>query len=250
MELEEFRRQVPNFDGLSEPERIKHLVWYLHKHEARERVDVEAIRGCYTKLNYESRNLARDMTRLADRTPSELLKDATGYRLEARARAALDAKYGDAPSSIAVEKLLADLPSKVPGTDESVFLQEALNCYRVKAFRSAIVMAWNLAYDHLLRWLLADPARLQTFNQRIPVRYPKKQGVQITKFDDFEDLKESEVIEVASSASLLNGNVVKVLDKELKRRNTAAHPSPLVFTRYQAEDSITDLVNNVVLNLR
>ena len=115
-----------------------------------------------------------------------------------------------------------------------------------KAFRSAMVMAWNLAYDHLLRWLLADPARLQTFNQRIPARYPKKQ-VQIAKFDDFEDLKESEVIEVASSAGLLNGNVVKVLDKELKRRNSAAHPSPTVFTQYQAEDAITDLVNNVVL---
>lgn len=249
MELEDFARQVPNFDGLSEPERIKHLVWYLHRHGARDRVDVAAVRKIYEKLSYESKYLARDMARLAERTPPELLKDAKGYRLEGRARADLDGKYGEAPSSIAVAKLLADLPSKVPGTDESVFLQEALNCYRVKAFRSAIVMAWNLAYDHLLRWLLAEPARLQTFNQRIPVRYPKKQ-VQVAAFDDFEDLKESEVVEVASSAGLLNGNVVKVLDKELKRRNSAAHPSPTVFTQYQAEDSITDLVNNVVLQLR
>jgi hypothetical protein len=149
-----------------------------------------------------------------------------------------------------VDKLLAELPSKVPGAHESVFLKEALTCYRVQAFRSAIVMAWNLAYDHLLRWLLADSARLQTFNQRIPIRYPKKQQVQVSRFDDFEDLKESEVIEVASSAGLVNGNVVKVLDKELKRRNSAAHPSPTVFTLYQAQDSITDLVNNVVLNLK
>ncbi len=247
MDLAEFARQVPNFDGLSETERIKHLVWFLHKHGARDRVDVAAVRKCYEQLHYDSPNLSRDMARLAERR--ELLKDATGYRLEARVREALDAKYGEAPSSIAVAKLLADLPSKVPGADESEFLREALNCYRVKAFRSAIVTVWNLTYDHLLRWLLADAARLQRFNQRIPVRYPKKQ-VEVAVFDDFEDLKESEVIEVASSAGLLNSGVVKILDKELKRRNSAAHPSPTVFTQYQAEDAITDLVNNVVLNLQ
>jgi hypothetical protein len=249
VQLDDLKRAVPGFDELSHPERIKLFAWYLHTHAGRERVDVESIRRCYEQLHYNPPNLSRDMARLAERRPLELLKDATGYRLEARAREALDAKYGDAPSSIAVANLLADLPSQVPGADQSEFLRESLNCYRVKAFRSAMVMAWNLAYDHMLRWLLADPARLQTFNQRIPVRYPKKQ-VQIAIFDDFEDLKESEVVEVANSAGLLNGGMVKILDKELKRRNSAAHPSPTVFTQYQAEDSITDLVNNVVLRLR
>lgn len=249
MDLKDFVRQVPGFDDLSHPERIKIFAWYLHTHAGRERVDVDAIRRCYEQLHYEPPNLSRDMARLAERRPAELLKDSTGYRLEARVREQLDAKYGEAPSSIAVAKLLAELPSKVAGADQSVFLRETLDCYRVKAFRSAIVMAWNLAYDHLLKWLLADAARVQTFNQRIPVRFPKKQ-VQVANFDDFEDLKESEVVEVANSAGLLSGNVVKVLDKELKRRNSAAHPSPTTFTQYQAEDSITDLVNNVVLILK
>jgi hypothetical protein len=93
------------------------------------------------------------------------------------------------------------------------------------------------------------PGAPKTFNQRIPVRYPKKQ-VQVGQFDDFEELKESEVIAIASSAGLLNGSIVGILHKELKRRNSAAHPSQTVFTQYQAEDAITDLVNNVVLNLR
>ena len=249
MQLEDLKRGVPGFEDLSHPDRIKLFAWYLHTHAGRERVDVDSIRRCYEQLHYNPPNLSRDMARLAERRPPELLKDATGFRLEARVREALDARYGDSPSSIAVAKLLAGLPSQVPGADQSEFLREALNCYRVKAFRSAIVMAWNLAYDRMLRWLLEDPTRLQTFNQRIPVRYPKKQ-VQITTFDDFEDLKESEVVEIASSAGLLNSGVVKVLDKELKRRNSAAHPSPTAFTQYQAEDSITDLVNNIVLRFR
>ena len=132
MELEEFARQVPNFDGLSEPERIKHLVWYLHKHAARERVDVATVRKCYERLSYEPSNLSRDMARLAERRPPELLRDGKGYRLEGRVRAEMDGKYGETPSSIAVAKLLADLPSRVPGADQSVFLREALTCYRAK----------------------------------------------------------------------------------------------------------------------
>jgi len=249
VQLDDLKRAVPGFDALSHPERIKLFAWFLHTQAGRERVDVESIRRCYEQLHYDPPNLRRDMARLAERRPAELLKDATGYRLEARVREALDAKYSEAPSSIAVARLLVDLPSKVPGAEASEFLREALTCYRVKAFRSAIVMAWTLAYDHLLRWLLADAKRLQTFNQRIPVRYPKKQ-IQVAAFDDFEGLKESEVIEVASSAGLLNGGLVKILDKELKRRNSAAHPSPTVFTQYQAEDAITDLVNNAVLKFQ
>jgi len=37
---------------------------------------------------------------------------------------------------------------------------------------------------------------------------------------------------------------------ESTRRNMAAHPSSVVMIQYQAEDAITDLVNNVVLKLR
>jgi len=248
VQLEEFRQRVPNFDGLSETERIKLLVWFLHKHEGRERIDVAAVKKCYERLNYEPSNLSRDFARLAERTPAQLLKDGKGYRLEARVRSALDEKYGEAESSIAVAKLLTDLPSKVRSLDESNFLREALSCYKAKAFRAAIVMVWNLAFDHVLHWLLADVGRLQTLNARIPVRYPKKQ-TQIAVFEDFEDLKESEVIEIVSSAKLVSDGIVKVLQKELTRRNTAAHPSSVVMTQYQAEDSITDLINNVVLRL-
>jgi hypothetical protein len=98
--------------------------------------------------------------------------------------------------------------------------------------------------------LLADAGRLQTFNQRIAVNFPSKKNVQITAFEDFEDLKESQVITIASSAGLLGGGVDTVLDKELKRRNNAAHPSTVVFGPYQAQDAITDLVTNVVLKLK
>ena len=98
--------------------------------------------------------------------------------------------------------------------------------------------------------MLSDGARLQTFNQRIAAVYPSKKSVQIAVFDDFEDLKESQVIAVTNPAGLIGGGVFTVLEKELKRRNNAAHPSTVVFSQCQAEDAITDLVNNVVLKLK
>ena len=50
-------------------------------------------------------------------------------------------------------------------------MTEALTCYRDRAFRATIVMTWNLAYDHLLNWIMAN--HLARFNAAISVRYPK-----------------------------------------------------------------------------
>ena len=125
---------------------------------------------------------------------------------------------------------------------------EALNCYRVKAYRAAIIMAWNLAYDHLVRWIVSDPVRLNEFNLAIPVRYPKSKIV-IRNEDDFSDLKESELLEVCRAANLIHKNTAHILKDKLTRRNAVAHPSSIVVTQHQADDAISDLINNVILKL-
>jgi hypothetical protein len=149
-----------------------------------------------------------------------------------------------------VSKILADLPAQVPDISERAFLQEVLKCYRHEAFRSCIVMTWNLAYAHLLDWILNDPGRLATFNTAITKRYPKKTNISATKYDDFlEELSEREVIEICNSGSLFNSTVFRIMKEKLGRRNIAAHPSNVVVVQSQADDAITDLVNNVVLYL-
>jgi hypothetical protein len=119
----------------------------------------------------------------------------------------------------------------------------------VEAYRSCIVMTWNLAYSHLIHWILASQQRLDDFNAAISKRYPKKPPITISHYDHFEELKESEVIEVCNSAGLLNSGVVRILKEKLGKRNTSAHPSSAVVVQSQADDVITDLVNNVVLAL-
>jgi hypothetical protein len=72
----------------------------------------------------------------------------------------------------------------------------------------------------------------------------------ITKYTDAEELKEAEFVEVLNSSGLVNTGLIKVLNKELPRRNLAAHPSAVIITQVQAEDTITDLVYNVILVLQ
>jgi hypothetical protein len=109
-------------------------------------------------------------------------------------------------------------------------------------------MTWNVAYDHFEEWILRS--HLADFNAQISRNFQKKAGVVITKKDDFSShFKEAEVIEIAKSAGFLHDNIKKIMSEKLTKRNLAAHPSLIEVTQFQAEDAISDLVNNVILKL-
>lgn len=248
MELPELVEQVPGFNAAAPKEKIKLFGWWLHIHSGRELFSYADIRNCYNQLHIgEPPALATYVKRMVE--AGDLLSEKGRFKLVRNVRSELDKRYGVHQSVIVVSSVLADLPSKVPNLSEKTFLDEALKCYRAQAFRACIVMTWNLAYNHLLNWFLADAARLAQFNATIVKRNPKKAGLKIAKYDDFEELKEREVIDIASSAGLYNSSVYKILKDKLDRRNIAAHPSNVVVTQPQADDTITDLVNNVVLAL-
>jgi hypothetical protein len=248
MELSDLRTLVTNFDTLAQPERIKLFAWYVHTHQDRARFEKSHIKKCYDDLHLVCPDLSVYFPRLLSAKPKVFLKDKEGHRLEGTIRAAFDQKYGDSPSTIAVSTTLKELLNKIPDLSEQVFYKEALQDYKAQAFRSAIVMTWNLAFHHLESWVLADAARLQAFNSSLSTKYAKK-GVTITKIDDFDtkDLKEFEVIEVLSNAKLISGSVKKILNQKLETRNMAAHPSSVVLKEPAATEFILTLVDNVVL---
>jgi hypothetical protein len=249
MELRELVQQVEEFDALPPREKIRLFGWHLHTNKGKSSFDNGAIRGCYDELHLAPPNVAQYLSRLAESRPPDLVKVKDGYKLERSVRTVLDAKYGVHHSVVHVSKLLADLPSKVPTVAEKTFLIEAMKCYRVEAYRACIVMAWNLAFDHLLNWILNDTTRLCAFNSAITKRYPKRTGIVISNQDHFEVLKEFEVIEICQTASLTSKNIIDILREKLKKRNAAAHPSQVIFVQSQADDVVTDLTNNVVLAL-
>jgi hypothetical protein len=254
MELNEFVATVPGFAKLSHPERILHFGWYLHKHKLKATFSQADIRACYKDRHMEPPNLSDSFTRLVERKPKVLLQDKGAYKLEHSTREKLEEKYGEHETTIAVSKMLRDLPGKVADEAERIFLKEAITCYHHKAFRAAIIMAWNLTYDHMARWVIADATRLADFNSHIDARLgvnSKRAGTRIKKREDFEKLEEKEVIDIMGNAGLLpSGNVKKILEMQLTRRNMVAHPSLIFADAPQADDAITSLVHNVVLTLK
>jgi hypothetical protein len=246
MNVSEFTAQVASFDALGVPERLKLFAWYLHTHRKLPTFDRSDVKQCFVDLHLVCPDLSIYFPRLLKQRV--FLKEAGKVKLEGKVRGAIDKKYGETQVTIAVTAALSQLPARIPNVQERVFLSEAISCYRARAFRSAIVMTWCLAMDHLQRWILADAVRLAAFNAARATRYPKK-GVIITKFDEFEEFKESEVIEVVASAGLITGDVKKVLKHKLDTRNTAAHPSTITIDEPQANEYILTLVNEVVAKL-
>lgn len=253
MELREFVALVPQFSKLSQADQVVHFGWYLHIHGERERFDQAAIRDCYEKLSMQPPNLSLIFTRLLAKRPKVILQDGTGYFLEHGARQKLDVKYGEHETTIAISKMLKDLPGRISDEGERLFLSEAITCYHSRAFRAASIMAWNLAYDHLLHWILKDSLRLAAFNAHTAGRIGPKRatGLTIAKREDFEELKEAEVIDICAAASLFaSTNTKQILTIQLTKRNLAAHPSLIKIEGPQADDAISSLVNNVVLVLK
>lgn len=251
MELSNFVRQVTSFSAKSHSDKAKLFGWYLHTYGGKTRFTAADIRGCYDATHLDlPANANRTLEALTEKRPPELLRDRDGYRLSQHTREHLDRTLGQSESYVRIEKMLTELPSSLADECERLFLAEALTCYRNGAFRAAVVMTWNLAYDHLVRWVLADPQRLAAFNAGISRRNPKKASVTIAKREDFDELKEDETVDIAAGLPGFSANVKRILKEKLGRRNTYAHPSTLRIERAQVDDMITDLTNNVVNNLK
>lgn len=251
MQLTDLTSHVPNFTGLSHVERVKVFGWFLHTDRGQQQFTTTDIRRCYEALHLEVPNIADILARLAEKKPKVMLRTGNQYKLEMRVRQELDAKHGNRPISIAVEKSLAELPARLADETKRKYLVEALNCYKSQCFRAAILMSWNLAYDHLLQWLLADTTRTAKFNTKLPAKPPFSTGLVIAQRGDFEWLRELEVIEICGNknVALISDNLKKILEQNLDWRNMSSHPATIEVTQVNAEHVISSLVENVVLRL-
>ncbi len=246
--MQDFASSIAGFYKRSAVDQLLALAWFVETRQQRTTFDGVYMRQCFKEVGIDPPDMSVYLPRLAAKKPPQLIKENGGYRLTAAMRRTFDARFGGDPTVIAVAKTLTDLPAKLPDLVEREFLTEALNCYRVRAYRAAVIMAWNLTYDHLVRWVFADVGRLASMNTGIATKYPKKNLV-LAKHEDADELKESEFIEAARTSNLFDKNTAQILREKLGRRNMAAHPSRVSITQHSADEMITDLVANVILKL-
>jgi hypothetical protein len=242
--LVDFIRTVEGFRSRGPTDQIRLFSWHLHTHGGRDRIQREDIGKSFDAAHIaRPANLGQLVTQLVGR---DLLKDTTGLRLSGELRDKYDAQYGDRDETVAVDKLLSDLPSKLSDPTQQDYLSEALICFRHKAFRAAIIMTWNVTYDHLTTTLARN--HLASFNSRISTMFGGKKAAIAAK-DDFQKLKESETLEVCKAAGLVSKEIGKVLTDKLDKRNSAAHPSGSTVDKLQAEAFISDLIRNAMVKI-
>jgi hypothetical protein len=251
--LTDLVQRIPTFHKWSHPEKIRFFGWYIHAFEKKDRFVAADIRSCYDSLSEDKpTNINPYLAAMVDKKPKDALKDGRGYYLVLSVRQQFDKQFAQRQSTIEIAQMLRDLPAKVPNLVERDFLNEALICFEHQAFRAAIVMTWNLAFSHLLEFILNH--RLVEFNDKYQALFPEKwkkaKAAPIANYDDFAvDLKESEILKIAKAANAINNDIFNVMEPKLARRNSAAHPSSVEIKQLTTEEYIFDLISNVVLKL-
>lgn len=241
----DFVDSIENFSKLSFSEQIKRFCWYLSK-RGTANFKGRDIARCFDEAHCpKPTSIGPFLSSLSKRKCPFLIRKNGSYCLSRSGRDQFDDSLGTRGATIAVLNLLNELPSKIPAECEKVYLEEALICFKHKAFRATIVMTWNLAYDHLCNIILNT--HLLAFNAQLPKSFPKADISAVNVRDDFGALKESQVIQVAKSANIISNSVHKVLKEKLDRRNIAAHPSGIAISQLTAEEYVRDLIENVVL---
>lgn len=242
--LQDFTRDVPEFQNKSSPEKIEIFAWFLHEIKGQERLSAAELSGCFDAI-HEPRpsNIHRDLSSLCERKPARMLKDVKGYRLASTTRSELGEKFQVRQTTVKTTALLDGLATRVTDPAQRTFLVETLICFKNQAYRAAIVMAWNLAFSDVVDRILAKD--LDRFNAQRAKAFLKTK--EVTKRSDFEDLKESTMLEIARGAGILSASSFKILDEKLGKRNTAAHPSIVIVSPVTAEEVIHDLVENIML---
>lgn len=247
-DIADFASSIANFYSSNAVEQLIILAWFVETRQGRSSFDSAYLRQCFREVGVEPPDMSVYLPRLAAKAQPQLYKVGKGYRLAADVRRTLDVRFKVDEVIIKVAKTLSDLPTRIPDIAEREFLTEALSCYRARAYRATIIMVWNLAYDHLLKWVFADVGRTSLIAHGVSSRWPKKNLV-LTKREDVEDLKESEFIEAARTIGVIDKNMTQILREKLNRRNMAAHPSSIKFSQQSADEMILDLVDNVILRL-
>jgi hypothetical protein len=244
MTLESFIRGVVGFNAKTDAEKVEILGWFFHSAARKDRFDASDLAECFDVLHVpRPSNIHLTLRRLCERNPARLLKDSKGYRLSANARADMEKRIHVREISVKATALLDGLLGQVQDPAKKAFLLETVACFEHKAYRAAIVMAWNLTFSDVLDRIVGS--HLADFNNQRAKAFPKDSEVK--RRADFEDYKESRIIEIARGAGILSASSAKILKEKLDKRNTAAHPSLVKVSAVSAEEVIIDLVENIVL---
>jgi hypothetical protein len=143
---------------------------------------------------------------------------------------------------------LKDLLPKILDKNQRIFLGEAITCAEKGLKRASIIMTWVFVMDYMQEFIIVN--KKTEFNVALLRRTDVRRLSQINTKDNFEDIKESILLEIMRSAGIITAGVFKILNEKLDIRNTCAHPSDIFIHESKAVNFIEDLIDNVVLKYK
>jgi len=146
------------------------------------------------------------------------------------------------PAAVHVAADLRELVANVKDDDTRSFVEEAVQCYELEFYRSAVVMSW-LAAVHVLKKEVHQ-AHLAAFNAEAKRIDPKWKAAKTT--DDIGLMKEAKFLDRIAAISMIGKNVKDELQKCLKLRNGCGHPSSLKVGPSMVTNHIETLLLNVL----
>jgi hypothetical protein len=241
--LRDYVLHFPELDTATHAVKIKILGFYLQENSPEGTFTTNSLQKIYDELDFVSpANFSVFLSQLVKR--ETVIRRRSGYRLSKPAADEIQAKLGNLPL-VSISSELTRLPALLQGV-ETAFLQEAIDCLRVNAWRASIILTWILTIDHLEQHVLSK--HLQAFNAAL-AKNNRYTDLTVVAKKDFEDIKESDFIELMRSAGVITNDQRKLLDEKLGVRNSCAHPSNMTFTQSKVTSFLEDIVYNVLTQL-
>lgn len=244
MSLENFVNKIPEFNTLPGNKQTDFLAYFLVTTPKKD-FTVAELENCFKSLSMKPYSRLRVyLSEQAKLPKGKYFKQYSGYSLARNAIEEISREIGQEPQKKQVSKQLQDSLKKITDELERGFLEEAITCYAIGANRAAIVLTWILTTHHLQKYIFDK--KLSDFNLALS-KNPDKKIKRVGNMDDFSDLQESKLIEIARAAKVITNDVQKILNEKLGVRNTAAHPSNVVISPHKTTEFISDLLSNVLL---
>jgi len=236
--------KVDQFEKLFDKDQIKLLAYFHCTAHSKEYFTTTDVKDEFDVQKLKQPiNISDTLSRLSKISPPIILKDNRGWTFHRTSKKELNEIYLGTTHKREISATLRELLKIIDGNEQKAFLEEAISCFEIKAFRASIIMTWILTLDIIYEYILS--AKLTQFNAAIQAhgRYKK---ITIAKKDDFGDIKESDLIELCRGGGVITGDIRKILVEKLDFRNTCAHPNTIIVLESKVIAFIEDLITNVI----
>ncbi len=184
-----------------------------------------------------------NISRILGGTEGRAIRTSAGWELSDSGNKHLKT-LGVAKISPAADKVATDLRAlleKVSDDETRDFVDEAVQCFELTFYRSAVVMSW-LAAVHVLRNEVHQK-HLAAFNAEAKRVNPKWKNATTT--DDIGLMNEYDFLDRIVAISVIGKSLKDELRKCLKLRNSCGHPSELKISTNVVASHLEILLLNV-----